>query len=364
MGKYLKFGIMAAVVIAVAAVVTAAMSGALSTSNVAAEKVAGPGSLGLPALATDFQGGDTCGAAVDLGSLPAEVSGTTIGYVNDYDEACPYAGGTAPDVVYSYTPATNMSITASLCTPGTATDYDTKLYIYENACPGTVTACEDDSCSAPLYANYVSEVAADLIAGNTYYFVVDGYGTSAGNYTLLVEEFIQQTCPCPPAADLDESLFDPDCGNDPTGGLDPNGGCNSDLNDPSFFTQIQCNTVICGTTSAFTTGTGDSRDTDWFNLVLPGADTIRVTLTSEAPLFLFEIGPTDCNATPGVLQNFPQDNCSGTGEMVINGVAGNNWIWVGPQVFGAAAGIPCPTEYTLTVTCDTYPVELQSMTIE
>jgi hypothetical protein len=65
-----------------------------------------------------------------------------------------------------------------------------------------------------------------------------------------------------------------------------------------------------------------------------------------------------------VIQNLAQDNCAGTGEMVINGVAGDNWLWVGPADFGAAVGIDCPTEYTLTVTCDTVPVDLQNFTIE
>ena len=362
MSKYLKMGIMAAATIAVAVVVTAAVGGALSTSNVALEKIAGPGSLGNPPQYTEFQGGETCATAVDLGTLPATVSGTTIGYVHDYDEACPYTGGTAPDVVYSYTPAANMTVFASLCTPGTDTDYDTKLYVYENTCPGTVAGCSDDACSAPSYATYVSELMVDLTAGNTYYFVIDGYGSNSGNYTFSVEEFITQTCPCPPDADLDEGAMDPDCGDDP-GGMDPTGGCNTDPTDPQYFVQIACNTVICGTTSTFTTATGDSRDTDWFNLVLPIADTIRVELVSEADLFLFELGPTDC-ATAGVIQNFTQNNCAGTGEMVINGVAGDNWLWVGPTVFGAAAGIDCPTEYTLTVTCDTVPVDLQYFTIE
>ena len=363
MSKIVKLGIVAVATIAVAVVVTAAVGGAISTSSVAPDKVAGPGSMGYPALESVLQGGDTCAAAAPLGALPATVSGTTSGYADDYDEACPYTGSGAPDVVYSYAAASNMTVTASLCTPGTNTDYDTKLYIYENACPGTLTGCNDDACTSPLYSGaYVSEVMVDLIAGNTYYFVVDGYAAYAGNYTLYVEEFIQQTCPCPPDVDLDEGALDPDCGNDPTGALDPTGGCNSNANDPSYFVQIQCNTVICGTTSTFTTAS-DSRDTDWFNLVLPGADTIRVTLTSEAPLYLFELGPTDCTTT-AVVQNFSQDNCSGTGEMVINGVAGNNWIWVGPQSYGAAFGVDCPTEYTLTVTCDTYPVELQYMTIE
>lgn len=363
MSRIVKFGILAVCMIAVAVVVTAAIDNGSRTSNVAPEKVPGPGSLATEALLSPRQGGEDCANAVALGALPATVSGTTIGYVDDYDEACPYTGSTAPDVVYSYTPATNMTVLASLCTPGTNTDYDTKLFIYETTCPGTVTGCNDDACTSPIYSGaYVSELTADLTAGTTYYFVVDAYGGGEGNYTLNVEEFITQTCPCPPDADLSEGALDPDCGNTDVA-LDPTGGCNSVADDPAYFVQIACNTVICGTTGTFTISTGDSRDTDWFNLTLPVADTVRVTLESEADLFLFELGPTTACADTGVLQQLDQTNCAGTGEMVINGVAGENWIWVGPQHYGAPY-VDCGTEYTLTVTCDTVPVELQYMTIE
>lgn len=364
MGKYLKLGIMAAIAIAVAVGVTAAVGSAVSTSNVAPDKTAGPGSLGNPAIESALQGGEDCATAVDLGTLPATVSGTNVGYVDDYEvmdgAGCPFAS-TSPDVVYSYTPATNMTVIASLCTPGTNTDYDTKLFIYENTCPGTVTGCNDDSCSAPAYASYVSELTVDLTAGATYYFVVDGYSGSEGNYTLNVEEFIVQTCPCPPDTDLNEGPIDPTCGN--PGETDMSGGCNMDPTGATGFVQIACNTTICGTISTFLDAAGGgSRDTDWFNLNLPVADTVRVTLTSEADLFLFELGPTDC-ATTGLIQQLDQVNCAGTGEMVINGVAGDNWIWVGPTHFGEPF-IDCTTEYTLTVDCDTVPVNLQSFIVE
>ncbi|MEN8164221.1 MAG: hypothetical protein ABFS37_08835, partial [Acidobacteriota bacterium] len=130
------------------------------------------------------QGGETCATATAITALPFEASGTTIDYIHDYDEVCPYADSTAPDVVYSFAPAADVIVDASLCSPGTNTDYDTKLFVYENACPdGVPFACNDDACSSPLYADYVSEITGlALTAGNTYYFVVDGYGGAAGDY--------------------------------------------------------------------------------------------------------------------------------------------------------------------------------------
>ena len=50
------------------------------------------------------QGGDTYDDATEIESLPFSITGTTDGYTDDYDETCPYAGSTAPDVVYSFSP--------------------------------------------------------------------------------------------------------------------------------------------------------------------------------------------------------------------------------------------------------------------
>jgi len=164
----------------------------------------------------DVGGGETCAAATVISSLPYVDSGSTAVAVNDYDEVCPFSGSIAPDVVYSYTPPSNRSVKISLCDPGTTTDYDTKLYVYQNTCPGTVIGCSDDACSSPITA-FVSELTVALTAGNTYYIVVDGFGTEAGNYTLSVEEFIPASCPCPPGSDLFEASLDPLCGNDVSG---------------------------------------------------------------------------------------------------------------------------------------------------
>lgn len=304
----------------------------------------------------DMGGGEDCSSATVVSSLPYIDSGSTVSALNDYDpgviDECFYGGDTAPDVVYSYTPSRNMTVMISLCDPGTNTDYDTKVFVYQNACPGTVVGCNDDSCSSPLYTSFVSQMTADLTTGNTYYIVVDGWGDVSGNYTLSVEEFLPQTCPCPPGADLDEASLDPLCGNNSAG--DPTGGCNTDEGNPGpYITQISCNTTICGTTSTFTSGSEDLRDTDWYEVNLAQADTIRVTLTSTANLYLFDL--TDEYNCPAVsiAQTYEEaGNCEGSGEMVINGVAGSNWIWVGPTSFGASAGISCPTQYTMTVTCD------------
>lgn len=123
-------------------------------------------------------------------SLPYTDSGTTVGALNDYDEVCPYTGSVAPDVVYSYTPAVDETVDVSVCTNGGDATYDTKIYVYENACATPSFACNDDSCQAPSYSSgaYNSElVGLSFTAGTTYYIVVDGYSSESGDYTLHLE---------------------------------------------------------------------------------------------------------------------------------------------------------------------------------
>ena len=131
--------------------------------------------------------GNVCASALPL-SVPGTVSGSTVGYFNDYDAACG-VNGTAPDVVYSYTPTANQNVTFSLC--GGTTNYDTRLFVYQDACSGTPMACNDDACNnPPLYTNnYLSRIdCLPLMAGHTYYIVVDGYGSASGDFTLSASE--------------------------------------------------------------------------------------------------------------------------------------------------------------------------------
>jgi hypothetical protein len=136
------------------------------------------------------QGGDTVDDATMIESLPYSNTGTTVGYTDDYDEACPYTGSTSPDVVYSYTATENGTMDISLC--GEGTSYDTKVYVYENTA-GTLAqtadgfdACNDDDCSNST-TNYLSFLGGVyMTAGNTYYIVVDGYGGGAGEYEISI----------------------------------------------------------------------------------------------------------------------------------------------------------------------------------
>ena len=94
-------------------------------------RVLRPGMVHAPALAAIV--GDwiaQCGTdgfdAVEIDIDWYEGSGTTTGYTDDYDVACPMPS-TSPDVVYVLTPATDMLLTFDLY----GSDYDTRIWIWE-----------------------------------------------------------------------------------------------------------------------------------------------------------------------------------------------------------------------------------------
>ncbi|MBU1983532.1 T9SS type A sorting domain-containing protein, partial [bacterium] len=127
------------------------------------------------------QGGDTFADATVIPGLPYDVTGTTCGYVNDYQPYCNNTNSRGLDVVYVYTPALNVYVDISLCDP--YTNYDSKLLLYR-ASDNELIACNDDGCPGSLSSLLINRY---LAAGETYYIVVDGYGTgTCGVYRLQI----------------------------------------------------------------------------------------------------------------------------------------------------------------------------------
>ncbi len=153
------------------------------------------------------QGGDTIEDPLWIDSIPFSDSGTTEGYNDDYQETCPYPDGLSPDVVYAYLPDTNRNVDITLCG---GSDFDTKLYIYENEySPGDYFACTDDDCYSPYYPYpYVSKLEGmTLSGGNIYYIIVDGFGGDYGNYTIDI--YIPGCCDVNMIPDDDPVIVDP-----------------------------------------------------------------------------------------------------------------------------------------------------------
>jgi hypothetical protein len=275
-------------------------------------------------------GGDNIGDAVVIPGLPFHDTGNTCSFINDYDEVCPYTGSTSPDVVYSFSPAQNVAVTIDLC----ASSYDTKVYVYRNVyTPGAPYACNDDACGE--YASQIENL--QLYGGETYYIVVDGYGSACGDYVLDVASEAPCALECPLNA-LQEG--EPTCYD---GYVDNyNGGCNSD---PDVFQVLEpgCGTItVCGTSGVY--DGYSTRDTDWFQIALSEQSDLMFCCTAEFPLLIFLLdGNSGCD--PYIITSATAGECEQACIQYTLG-AGTYWLWVGPSEWG---DIPCGSDYVMTL---------------
>jgi hypothetical protein len=273
---------------------------------------------------SDREGGETVNDATPIPGLPYNDTGATCDNVHDYDEVCPYSNSFSPDVVYSFTPAADIAIDVDLC----GSLYDTKTYIYDTSF--NVIACNDDAYFGDPCGLYVSLIEnAGLMGGQTYYIVIDGYGSDCGEYLLEVRENVPCILDC---SGVEYFEGEPDLG---PGYLDAwNGGCNS----PEFGNPFQAlhgwgdNTLyMCGESGWYDDG---FRDTDWFEIYVAedGPGYIECNLDAEQNTYMFELGPQDCNSV-GVLQSAAVGPCS-PGDMTIFATPGSIvWFWIGPTSF-------------------------------
>jgi hypothetical protein len=277
--------------------------------------------------------GEDIASAVPIPDLPFTDTGNTCGFLNDYDVVCPYPESVAPDVVYTYTPSSDVVITANLC----ASSYDTKLYIFEEQA-GNVVCCNDDACGLTDYQSMVENVF--LYEGVTYYFVIDGYNEDCGDYVFEVVEL--PVCDVqPPSGLIPEG--EPDCG---SGYVDVwNGGCNSD---PPVFQVVSPS--IDEITYFGTSGTYDDymRDTDWYRLQLNVPNTITLRVLAEFPVLVFFLDgnlPLGCD-DPDMVISYDRGAACEAVELTETIGPGVYWVWVGPSVFSC---LPCGLEYTLVI---------------
>ena len=266
------------------------------------------------------QGGDTIADATPIASVPFSDSGTTAGYANDYDEVCPYPGSTAPDVVYSFTPDEQILVEVDLC----GSDYDTKIYIYDAGL--NLVACNDDFYYDDVCGVFVSKlVNVTLMAGSTYYLVIDGYGEEFGDYHLEIEEYIPCVLECPDSAALEGEppLMD--------GYVDNyNGGCNTSDVDPLSYVQTVQSGDLCGVSGWFDDG---MRDTDWFVITLNEFGYVTWTCDAEQATYMIEVlyMPDCANVTGGL---FVIAGPCLPANLTIYGAPGSDvFLFTGPTVY-------------------------------
>jgi len=297
-------------------------------------------------------GGETVETAVVIPAIPFTDAGNTCGFVDDYEEMCPY-GSNSPDCVYSFTPPADMLIDINLC----MSDYDTKVFVYENeVTSGAPYACDDDnySCDPPefLYQSWLLNL--EVYAGNTYYIVVDGYSGDCGDYVLDVYDSWECIVHCPDGAILEGEV---DCYD---GYIDDhNGGCGSE---PPVYTYLECSndpTTICGTGGVFVSGGVIYRDTDWYMLTLDEPTTVTVGVYAEFPPLMGLLDLTGGCATADFYDYVTPWWCE-YAELTVELPAGESPIFVASASWDLS--FECGSDYYITIdgyAC-TSPVEERS----
>jgi hypothetical protein len=282
------------------------------------------------------QGGDTITTATAINSLPFTTTGTTSGYWNDYDEACPYTGSDSPDVVYELTvdSLTNLDIDLG----GSA--YDTKTYVYDQDL--NVMGCNDD-----FHWGLTSYLECIVPAGR-YYIVVDGYGGDHGAYALAVRVHVSCPVECPTSLwglaliEHEPPLVD--------GYRDTwNGGCDSAPGypiQPLYDMNWDGAHILCGVTGWYVTDGLECRDTDWMH-VRGGFDgVIQLTAEVESATRIFAL-TGDCYSGVTVAYQLDLYECE-PGSMSIYADEGEQMIiWIAPMTFAAAPYQEHEYEYVL-----------------
>ena len=330
---------MIAIVLALMLAASAAAAASTSPSPNAPDKH----DSGISPPEGEYQGGDTIENAVVVPGLPYYATGTTAGFNDDYDEACPYGGSTSPDVVYAWTAPIDAYVEIFTCESG----YDTKIYVYEDEyTPGAYHACNDDNpdCPGPAYRSWIPLMEAS--AGSTYYVVVDGYGGDFGDYLLTMREVLApQPCDvlCPSGA-FDEN--EPDCYD---GYIDEtNTGCGW----PYVFQYPGLNTFICGASGNFNDNT--IRDMDWFEIVLEETKTVEFCVCADfyARIWIFTT-PDDC------YDYYMFDTVAGEANFrhcMEHELGPGTWYFIVST--DGWIGVPCGSEYVASIFEEGYsPVE-------
>ncbi|NOZ03378.1 MAG: T9SS type A sorting domain-containing protein [FCB group bacterium] len=115
--------------------------------------------------------GDDCSDPYIIDALPFDTTGSTSGFADDFGSF-----NSAGDVVFQFITTELSHVTIS--TDGSG--FDTQLFLYDD-CAGDYLYFDDDGG-----AGLQSMIVANNLPAGTYYIVVDGYGSSEGDYVLSV----------------------------------------------------------------------------------------------------------------------------------------------------------------------------------
>lgn len=224
-------------------------------------------------LSSPPAGNDVCGGALPI-SCGQTVSGTTVGATPD---GAPFCGtsNTAPGVWYQFV-GNGDFVNASLCN---GTSYDSKLTVYSGSCGAlTCVAGNDDACGLQ------SEVQFQSNAGQSYYILVHGFGSSSGAFDLSLG------CIAP-------AMNDAPCNADPLSfGVTTYNhiGLTADANEIS--PGAGTGTSSCNSQDGWCSFETDVDNSAWFTFVAPASGSIGIAANAsgwDSQIAVYEA--SDCN---------------------------------------------------------------------
>ena len=281
-----------------------------------------------PGIADGRQGGEDIATAIPIDGLPFNDTGNTSDNVDDYDEICPYNGSTSPDVVYSYTPLNEELLTIDLC----GSSFDTKVYVWDSAM--YPVACNDDFYYDDQCGDYVSRIeAVSLMAEETYYIIIDGYGGDSGDYTLSI---YPQLPPPFCSIECNDDEGEPDLVD---GYYDAfNNGCANSPNGINFseFIGDGAGELEFGARSGWFIDSGGvtRQDMDWYTIIIGPTGVVEWTLDAEQETYGAKLGPNNCTEV-AVVERMLNEPCIPM-TMTIEGTAGELvWLRVWPRFYYA-----------------------------
>src|SRR5438552_9408301 len=132
---------------------------------------------------TTIASSGSCGSPTVIPSQGGTLTGATRG-TSTLAGGCGVTSGSA-EKVFQWTPTVSGTATVQTC--GSGTTFDTVLYMRSGTCGGGAeVACNDDACANSTGAGVASRITPAVTAGQTYYIVVDGYGSGQGTFSLTV----------------------------------------------------------------------------------------------------------------------------------------------------------------------------------
>jgi hypothetical protein len=263
----------------------------------------------------------TCGGTLISDTTYSSASSLIDGY------SCSSWDASGPELVYSFVPANSGDVTASLSSIQSGQDLD--IYVLEE----DGTGCASDQCIA--YGN--SSATFTVVAGQTYYIVVDGYYGAAGSFTLEVN------CSSSSGGSSSGST-----GGSASGGSTPASGAGT----CTPGTALSCgNSLVSDTTYGFADSLMDSYScSTWdasgpelvYSFVPTTSGSVTASLSSiqagqDLDLYVLEEDGSGCAAD----QCIAYGNTSATFSVV----AGQNYYLVVDGYYGAAG------DFTLDVSC-------------